>query len=80
MRKRRAPNKSELTYNADTMFSANKTTAFVRNHLSGTTANMRYIRWLGRKLDRAGLGKKKRNICLQDRPYFMRAQCLYVMS
>ncbi|KAI0736751.1 hypothetical protein C8Q72DRAFT_791116 [Fomitopsis betulina] len=75
VRKRRAPNKSKLKYNAETMFSANKTAAFVRNHLSGTTANMRYIRRLGRKLDRAGLGKKKRNMLMLAKRARVRRHC-----
>ncbi|KAI0726630.1 hypothetical protein C8Q72DRAFT_796468 [Fomitopsis betulina] len=57
------------------MFSANKTAAFVRNHLSGTTANMRYIRRLGRKLDRAGLGKKKRNMLMLAKRARVRRHC-----
>ncbi|EPS93541.1 hypothetical protein FOMPIDRAFT_1136038 [Fomitopsis schrenkii] len=60
VRKRKAPNKSELTYNAETMFAANKTSIFVRKHISTHPGNALYIRKLGRKLDGSGLGKQKR--------------------
>lgn len=38
-------------------------------------ANMRYIRWLKRKLDRAGLGKKKCNMLMLAKRARVRRNC-----
>ena len=52
------------------MFASNETSAFVHRHLSRSPGDMRYLRRIGRKLDTAGLGRKKRGLLMsakQDR-------------
>ncbi|KAI0040499.1 hypothetical protein FA95DRAFT_1585006 [Auriscalpium vulgare] len=55
---RRAPNKSELTYNAERMYSANRTGAWAEEHLSAEAWSE--VRKITREMDESGMGKKKR--------------------
>ncbi|KAI0070925.1 hypothetical protein K474DRAFT_1701902 [Panus rudis PR-1116 ss-1] len=61
---RRAPNKTELTHNAEVMYATNGTADFIESHLN-TPSGQAFLRKAGRALDESGHQSKVRKRLVQ---------------